>query len=149
MIKSFASSSNHIYQSADPRDLLPLTASHFLHGELGGRLAPAPIHEVKHPRKRWRRVQELIRHFWHRWLSEWIPGLRSRKKWRLSSHDFAVGDTVFVIQSDTARGNWPLTKIVEVYPGSDGHVRVIDLQIGKTVFKRPITALCPLEFSDN
>ena len=137
------------YQSADTRDLLPLTPSHFLHGELGGRLAPAPVHEVKHPRKRWRRVQELIRHFWHRWLSEWIPGLRSRKKWRLSSQDFAVGDIVLVIQSGTVRGNWPLGKIVEVYPGSDGHVRVVDVQIGKTVFKRPITALCPLEFSDN
>ena len=26
-------------------------------------------------KRRWRRVQELVRHFWHRWLREWIPSL--------------------------------------------------------------------------
>ena len=97
----------------------------------------------------WRRVQELVRHFWHSWLSEWIPGLRSRKKWRSSSRDFAVVDIVLVIQPDTIRGNWPLGKIVAVHSGTDGHVRVVDVQIGKTVFRRPITALCPLEFRNN
>ena len=137
------------YHSANPRDLLPLTPSHFLHGDLGGRLAPTPVDEVKHPRKRWRRVQELIRHFWHRWLTEWIPQLRSRKKWRSPSQEIAVGDIVLVIQSDTVRGNWPLGRIVAVHTGSDGHVRVVDVQIGQTVLRRPITALCPLEFSDN
>jgi len=137
------------YQSANPQDILPLTPSHFLHGDLGGRIAPTPVDEVKHPRQRWRRVQELIRHFWHRWLTEWIPQLRSRKKWKSSTQEITVGDIVLVIQSDTVRANWPLGKVVAVYAGSDGHVRVADVQINKTVLRRPITALCPLEFSDN
>ena len=61
------------YQSASPCDITPLTPSHFLHGELGGRAAPVPAEGDRHPRTRWRRVQELTRHFWHRWLREWLP----------------------------------------------------------------------------
>ena len=59
------------YQSSSPTDLTPLTPNHFLHGQLGGRFAPDSVDtEVFNPRKRWRRVQELVRHFWHRWLHE-------------------------------------------------------------------------------
>ena len=57
------------YQSADPEDDIPLTPNHLLHGQIGGRFAPEVAEEVAYsPKKRWRRVQELIRHFWYRWL---------------------------------------------------------------------------------
>ena len=137
------------YQSANPHDITPLTPSHFLHGELGRRAAPVPVDEIHHPRQRWRRVQELIRHFWRRWMQEWLPGLGSRKKWHSPKREFHVGDVVLVVSSDTARGNWPLGRIVSVHPGRDGHVRVVKVRIGETVFTRPINSLCPLEFSDD
>ena len=64
------------YQSANPADDTPLTPNHFLHGQIGGQFAPTSVDNTHfNPRKRWRRVQELVRHFWHRWLREWIPGL--------------------------------------------------------------------------
>ena len=67
------------YQSSDPADLTPLTPGHFLHGQLGGRFAPDSVDsEAFNPRKRWRHVQELVRHFWHIWLQEWIPNLSAR-----------------------------------------------------------------------
>ena len=137
------------YQSANPHDITPLTPSHFLHGELGRRAAPVPVDEIHHPRQRWRRVQELIRHFWRRWMQEWLPGLGSRKKWCSPKREFHVGDVVLVVSSDTARGSWPLGRIVSVHPGRDGHVRVVKVRIGETVFTRPINSLCPLEFSDD
>ena len=37
--------------------------------------------EAYHPLKRWQRVQELTRHFWKRWLQEWIPSVSLRQKW--------------------------------------------------------------------
>ena len=37
--------------------------------------------EAFHPLKRWRRIQELTRHFWKHWLQEWIPSLSPRQKW--------------------------------------------------------------------
>jgi hypothetical protein len=138
------------YQSANPQDITPLTPSHFLHGELGRSAAPVPepAENLNHVRRRWRRVQELIRHFWHRWLQEWIPSLGSRKKWTSSTRDFAIGDVVIVMNSETVRGQWPLGRITEVMPGKDGHVRVVKVQVGKTVFTRSINYLCPLESSE-
>ena len=93
------------YQSSDPADLTPLTPNHFLHGQLGGRFAPDSVDsEAFNPRKRWRRVQELVRHFWHRWLQEWIPSLSARKKWRRDQVDLKVGYVVIVMSPDTSRG---------------------------------------------
>ena len=69
------------YQSADPEDDVPLTPNHLIHGQIGGKFAPEVPDEVAcNPKKRWRQVQELIRHFWHRWLREWIPSLSPRRK---------------------------------------------------------------------
>ena len=53
------------YQSANPQDDVPLTPNHLLHGQMGGMFAPETTkEEAYHPLKRWRRVQELTRHFW-------------------------------------------------------------------------------------
>ena len=52
------------------------------------------------------------------------------------------------ISPDTPCGNWPLGRIIEVCLGKDKHVRVANVQVGKTVFKRPITRLCPLEINE-
>ena len=61
------------YQSANHEDDVPLTPNHFLHGQIGGQFAPTSVYETQfNPRKRWRRIQELVRHLWHRWLREWL-----------------------------------------------------------------------------
>ena len=49
------------YQSANPQDIVPLTPSHFLHGQLGGQFSPEPVYTTDFcPCKRWRKVQEII-----------------------------------------------------------------------------------------
>ena len=97
------------YQSTNATNPTPLTPNHFLCGQLGGRFAPDCVDVVAfNPRKRWRRVQELVRHFWHRWLGEWI----SRKKWRSNQVGLKVGDVVLIMSPDTSRGKWPLGRIV-------------------------------------
>lgn len=45
------------YQSANPKDNVPLTPNHFLHGQLGVQLAPKSVDDTDF------RVQELVRHF--------------------------------------------------------------------------------------
>lgn len=67
------------------------------------------------------------------------------KKWRREQVDLKVGDVVIVMSPDTPRGKWPLGRIVRVFPGKDSKVRVVDVQVGKTVLRRPIVKLCPLE----
>ena len=134
------------YQSANHEDDVPLTPNHFLHGQVGGQFAPTTVDETQFsPRKRWHRIQELVRHFWQRWLREWLPGLSIRKKWHRERRDVQVGEVVLVISPDTPRGNWPLGRVLEVYPGDDGRVCVVKVQVGEGTLTRPVTKLCPLE----
>ena len=51
-----------------------------------------------------------------------------------------------MMNGETVRGHWPLGRIVAVHPGSDGHIRVADVQVDKTVLKRPVAVLSPTEF---
>ena len=57
-----------------------------------------------------------------------------------------VGEVVLVISADTSGRNWPLGRVVEVYPGNDGRVRVAQLQVGQGTQVKSVTKLCPLEF---
>ena len=134
------------YQSANPEDDIPLTPNHFLIGQIGGEFASESLDETNYSlKKRWRRDQELVRHFWHRWLREWIPSLINRREWLKEERDLQSGDVVLVMLDNTPRGHWTLGRIVEVYQGKDGHVRVANVQVGKSQLTRPISKLCPLE----
>ncbi|XP_064637073.1 uncharacterized protein LOC135493580 [Lineus longissimus] len=137
------------YQSADARDEMPLTPNHFLHGQCGGQFAPEVIDTIDgtrfSPARRWRRVQDLLKHFWRRWQSEWLPLLQHRQKWRDTKKDLTVGTVVLVADPGSTRGTWPLGRITEVFPGKDGHTRVARIQVGEKTMLRPIVRLCPLE----
>ena len=133
------------YQSANHEDDVPLTPNHFLHGQIGGQFAPTSVDETQfNPRKRWRRIQELVRHFWHRWLREWLPALSTRKKWHRDRRDVQVGEVVLVISPDTPRRKWPLGRVLEVYPRDDGRARVVKVQVGQGTLIRSVTKLCSL-----
>jgi len=135
------------YQSVDPNDNVPLTPNHLLMGQVGGVFAPESDSETCYnPIKRWRRVQDLIRHFWRRWLKEWVPALNQYAKWTVERKNLKVGDMVLILSPDTPRAHWPLGRIVQVHPGRDGRVRVATVQVGNTKMTRPIVRLCPLEF---
>ena len=95
---------------------------------LGGKLSLETADRVAfNPRKRWRRVQELVHHFCHSWLRKRIPSLSGRKKWCSGQADLKVRDVAFVMSTDTPRGKWPLGRIVKLFPGKDNKVRVVDV----------------------
>ena len=57
-----------------------LTPNHFLHGQIWGQLAPTLVDSTQfNLRKRWRWIQELVGHFWQRWLRAWLPTLATQK----------------------------------------------------------------------
>ena len=134
------------YQSANPEDNVPLTPNHFLHGQIGGQFAPEAVEEVSFiPKKQWRRIQELIRHFWHRGMCEWVPSSSSRKKWYQSRKNLQVGDVVLLVSPESPRAHWLLGKVIEVYQGKDGYIRSVKLQVGDKQLVRLIVKFCPLE----
>ena len=118
------------------------TPNHFL----AGRVEEFAVHSASaHSHKqRWRRIQDLVSHFWSRWMKEWVPGLNRRAKWTSSERNLAVGDVVLVVTADTPRGKWPLGRIVEVMPGQDGKVRVAKVLVGGKTVNRPVVRLCPI-----
>ena len=135
------------YVSADPNDLTPLTPNHFLVGQLGGRFAPEALpEEVYCPTKRWHRVQQLLKLFWKRWRKEFLPSLNIRGKWFHPKHNLKPGDVVLIAEPKANRGEWPLGRILEAYPGSDGLVRVVSVKSKGKEYLRPIHRLCPLEY---
>ena len=128
------------YQTANVKDVIPLTPNHFLVGQLGGMLAP----EVKgnsHPHKRWLRVQQILSHFWRRWLREILPGLHPRSKWRKLQRNIKIGDIVLVFSVDTERGKWPLGKIVETNMEADGNVRSVKVLVNNKLYTRGLNSL--------
>ena len=137
-VESLLNSRPLTYQSSDRRDDIPLTPKHFLHGQMREQFAPESVDTTTfHPRQRWR--------VWRRWLKECVPALNSRPKWTSEVQDLKVGDVVLLIQPDDApRGLWPLGRIVEVYPGRDGHTRVANVACGVKTVVRPIHKLIPL-----
>ena len=112
---------------------------------MGGQFAPESVDSTTfHPRQRWRKVQDIISRVWRRWLWECVPALNDRPKWTSEVQDLKVGDVVIVSQPDAPRGRWPLGRIVEVYPGRDGHTRVAKVACGVKTVVRPIYKLIPL-----
>jgi len=99
--------------------------------------------------KRWRRVQVLVRHFWHQWLKEWLPSLQSTRKWNKEANNIKIGDVVLVIKPDEKRGEWPIGRVEKTYQGDDGKVRVIDVIVKRKVYTRSIKNIILLQKDDN
>ena len=62
-----------------------------------------------------------------------------------------AGDTPAIpwSESKAKRGEWPLGRVMEVYPGDDGLVRVVRVKSKNKEFLRPVHCLCPLEYADD
>ena len=81
-------------------------------------------------------------------MREWLPNLNLRKKWFKTQRNLQVGDIVLLISPHAPHGQWPLGRIIEVYAGEDGRVRVAKVQVGRSTLTRSISKLCPLEICD-
>ncbi|MCG8431498.1 MAG: hypothetical protein MJA29_10040, partial [Candidatus Omnitrophica bacterium] len=131
-----------LYCSSDPDDEPVLTPNHFLHGQMGGPLAPYGTEELAYnPRLRWRYVQDLIAQFWRRWIREYLPTLQPRGKWLKEQRDLVVDDVVLVSDQKTPRGMWPLGRVTKTFPGPDGHVRTVEVVCRGKLYIRPISRL--------
>ena len=90
-------------------------------------------------------MQYLADIFWKRWRREYLPLLQQRQKWFNPKRNFAVGDTVIVVDDSSPRNVWPIGRITEVFPDNRGMVRRVKVQTKTSTLERPITKLCLLE----
>ena len=123
-------------------DPLPLTPNHFLLGRASLNYPPGLFESQKVTVSRsWKSAQELASHFWNRFLREYIPNQQTRSKWNKTSENLKVNDLVWLLEDFTPRGLWPLAKVIEIYPGSDGVVRSVKLRTPHGEKVRPVIKL--------
>lgn len=135
--------------STSPDDYSALTPGHFL---VGRPLLALPEQNYSLDRlsllKRWERVSAIVQHFWSRWTKEYLTNLQQRYKWHNKTYDLKVNDLVIVKDENLPTNKWLLARVVDVHPGSDGHIRVATVKTKNTILKRPITKLCLLPMSE-
>ena len=140
----------------------PLTPSHLL---LGHRLCtlPCSVTRSKDPEsggsedlsRRMQHLNQILEHFWKRWRSEYLMGLREShahsQKPRNEHRTLARGEVVFIYDADQPRTQWRIGRVEGLLKGSDGAVRGASLRVQsgkKTILlNRPIQHLYPLETS--
>ncbi|XP_037816477.1 uncharacterized protein LOC119606893 [Lucilia sericata] len=123
-------------------DLSALTPGHFLIGS--AILTPAEPEELSSPISivnRWRKIKALQQEICHRWKDEYLKELHKRNKWKSPQIDLKENDLVVLKSEPCCPTEWRLGRVVKVYHGSDGKVRVADLKTQNGVITRPIHKL--------
>lgn len=127
----------------------PLTPGHFL---IGAPLTALPFQPDTRTKlttlRRWNLVQRLQHHLWKRWREEFLLLLQKRNKWRKPNQTFKVGDIVLLKDADSFQRVWPLARVTETYPGSDGFVRVVDIWCKQKTWRRATNKLVHLLTED-
>ncbi|KRZ84371.1 hypothetical protein T08_6859 [Trichinella sp. T8] len=115
--------------SDDSNDLEPLTPFHFLTGRtlmelpdittrrLVGNKSTSTTMTL---RRRWYYQRKILRHLWQRWRKEYLVNFNSRQKWKTQKLELNIGDIVLLCEDGQTRSNWPMGRILELYPSSDG-----------------------------
>lgn len=130
--------------SDDPNDVQALTPGHFLIGEPFVLPLPFEINKQSNSTgtKLWRERQEMLKHFWQRWSSEYLTTLQERKKWRREKENLKIGQLVLIKGENFPPSHWALGRICELICSKDGLVRSVVVQTETSKLSRPVQKIC-------
>jgi len=132
--------------SDDPGDLSALTPGHFLISR--PLISEKSVLEINANRlSRWQPVQAIQEQIWRSWSKDYLHSLQVRSKWSKLPPNIKINDLVIVRNPQLPPSRWELARVVQVHPGSNGHVRVVTLHTACSHYKRPITQICKLPVS--
>lgn len=136
--------------SSDVNDYSYLTPGHFL---IGNALTMYPENDVCNiPRNRlkfWQLGLQIKQSFWKMWYKHYINVLQNRPKWLNILPNIKIGSLVILKEDNVPTMYWPMARVVNVFPGHDGHVRAVEVRTsnGKT-HTRSILKICILPIDD-
>ncbi|XP_023214294.1 uncharacterized protein LOC111617199, partial [Centruroides sculpturatus] len=133
--------------SEDTEDLIPLTPNMFLQGIKETGLPDLDHMEKVNLGKRFRYLCKLRKDLRNRFRIEYLAQLQNPRGLAKGTKMIAVGDIVLVGHDNQKRLDWPLARVVEIYPGKDGLVRVVKLKTQVGFLIRPVRKLYLLEIS--
>ena len=123
----------------------PLTPAHFL---TGGLLTSLPVDASPSTHytysRRWSYLQGLTAGLWKRWKQEYLLLLQKRIRWRTESANLVPGDIVLLKDADLFMRSWPMGRVVDTFPGTDGLVRAVSIKVRGKIFRRPVHKLVKL-----
>ncbi|GFT08111.1 integrase catalytic domain-containing protein [Trichonephila clavipes] len=115
--------------SNDPNDLSALTPGHFIIGRpLTSIPEPNYIDSNNSYLTRWQHIQKLVQQFWKRWHKDYLTRLLQRPKWLLPTKNFQVNDFCLIKDDNLPPTRWKMSRIVQLYPGLDNNVRVVNVK---------------------
>ena len=129
--------------SSDDTDLSVLTPGHFF---IGQPITALPHRDYSNMRilRRWNLAQKTIQNFWRRWSNEYLTSLNHHQKWRKPHRNVQIGDLVLIKDEKIFHCQWPLARVIKVFPGEDGGVRVAAVKIQRGIYRRPTNKLVVL-----
>lgn len=124
--------------SSSPDDAELLTPSHFLNVRPTVNIPTDIVDENdKFRRKRWLQDQLFAHNFWKRWMKEYLPSLQERHKWQQEQRNVRAGEIVLVADDNMKKNQW--RRVLNVFPGSDGLVRSVEVRAKESTLQRPVT----------
>ena len=122
-----------------------LTPGHFLIFKPPTALPdPSVSHQPISLIRRWHLCQNIVKRFWQRWASEYLPILNRYNKWRHPTRNISIGDIMLIKEDAVIPTKWPLGRVVQIHPGNDKLVRVATVKTAKGTYKRPVSKLAIL-----
>ncbi|KAL9975369.1 hypothetical protein ACROYT_G012524 [Oculina patagonica] len=133
----------------------PLTPSHLVIGRRLLDQSPVVTAPMNTLARRERYLNNLLDHFRNRWKEEYLTGIREYQKLKGGEPRRAiqVGDIVHIYADKKPRQQWRLGKVEKLLRGRDNVARAaevvtVDNSLNKTLLKRPIQKLYPLEVNE-
>ncbi|GFW42237.1 integrase catalytic domain-containing protein [Trichonephila clavipes] len=126
--------------SSDTDNFDVLTPGHFLIGRSITSIPEPNLIDVNENRlRRWEKITKVVQGTWKKWKSDYLNTLQARSKWITEKNYLMIGQMVLIKEDFLPINTWPLGRILEVYHGSDGKVRVVKVKTQSGEFKRAIS----------
>ena len=77
---------------------------------------------------RWQDMRLRLEMFWHAWTTDFLNTLQQRTKWQTARENLKAGDLVLVKDQNLPPSKWLLGRVILVYLGKDGLVRVAKIR---------------------
>jgi len=133
------------YLGSDSRNLQAITPAYLAIGKALMTVPDIPEKADVNISKRFRHLQTLLKHFWKRWSSEYLPTLTKRTRWQTEFEVPKEGDVCLITEENISRPSWTLGRIIQAIRSKDGLVRTYKLKTASGVLTRPIQRLHLLE----